>query len=341
MPVLSKATTLTPASVSTAAPLGKEGLGERRKRSPRAPKRAPRAPGHTARPRREASSRGKTRSLVPLLAETKEDRKPTTRGKTSQNRERGRPGVCRPKSIYEPLGWGPHSLGFADEADDFFAMRSRSPCVARASMAPQRFIVSESRMSPGSLEIGRDSPVRFDSSQAVAPFQQGPLAPRSDDSRACGHRQHQKMHIQPSLAKSRPRVFGCVPSAAHISRSVKAQRGQAVESICRSGNRPEKQAGSNEQGEAFPLLSSSANGRCSRGAYFGHFTAIHLQNEMAVGQVCFSMSVLPKTSFTTTRELFTRADGLAPHTAQTPAAVRCPESADLLAITSETRSASR
>ncbi len=252
-----------------------------------------------------------------------------------------RPGVCRPKSIYEPLGWGPHSLGFADEADDFFAMRSRSPCVARASMAPQRFIVSESRMSPGSLEIGRDSPVRFDSSQAVAPFQQGPLAPRSDDSRACGHRQHQKMHIQPSLAKSRPRVFGCVPSAAHISRSVKAQRGQAVESICRSGNRPEKQAGSNEQGEAFPLLSSSANGRCSRGAYFGHFTAIHLQNEMAVGQVCFSMSVLPKTSFTTTRELFTRADGLAPHTAQTPAAVRCPESADLLAITSETRSASR
>ena len=155
---------------------------------------------------------------------------------------------------YEPLGWGPHSLGFADEADDFFAMRSRSPCVARASMAPQRFIVSESRMSPGSLEIGRDSPVRFDSSQAVAPFQQGPLAPRSDDSRACGHRQHQKMHIQPSLAKSRPRVFGCVPSAAHISRSVKARRGQAVESICRSGNRPEKQAGSNEQGEAFPLF---------------------------------------------------------------------------------------
>src|SRR4029077_18439936 len=91
VPVLSKATTLTPASVSTAAPLGKEGLGERRKRSPRAPKRAPRAPGHTARPRREASSRGKTRSLVPLLAETKEDRKPTTRGKTSQIRERGSP----------------------------------------------------------------------------------------------------------------------------------------------------------------------------------------------------------------------------------------------------------
>ena len=127
-------------------------------------------------------------------------------------------------------------------------------------------------MSPGSLEIGRDSPVRFDSSQAVAPFQQGPLAPRSDDSRACGHRQHQKMHIQPSLAKSRPRVFGCVPSAAHISRSVKAQRGPVVESIRRSGNRPEKQVGSSEQGEAFPLFISSANGRCSRGAYFGHFT---------------------------------------------------------------------
>ena len=44
------------------------------------------------------------------------------------------------------------------------ALRSTRP-----SMAPQRFIVSESRMSPGSLEIGRDSPVRFDSSHAVAP----------------------------------------------------------------------------------------------------------------------------------------------------------------------------
>ena len=138
----------------------------------RRPRRAPQAIAESTRAHGEATTRSvlaRQNALARPPSGRNEDRKPTTRGKTSQNRERGSPRCMSSQIDYEPLGWGPHSLGFADEADDFFAMRSRSPCVARASMAPQRFIVSESRMSPGSLEIGRDSPVRFDSSHAVAP----------------------------------------------------------------------------------------------------------------------------------------------------------------------------
>ena len=72
--------------------------------------------------------------------------------------------------------------------------------------------------------------------------EQGPFAPRSDDSGAGGYGQHEKMHIKPRLANPHPSVLRGVPSAAKISAGVKNQGDRAIQAVRRDSKTSQDEA---------------------------------------------------------------------------------------------------
>ena len=84
--------------------------------------------------------------------------------------------------------------------------------------------------------------------------EKGPLAPSSDKRGAGSNGEHEKMHIEPSLADALPRVLRSIPSAAKVSAGVKNQSERVIQAVRRDSKTSQNEATGGKQGESLPFI---------------------------------------------------------------------------------------